>query len=174
MNPKIALITIIILVIVSISLILAVAEFKLFGTYIPLDVSTYNMTLGIASAIIYDVSGTPINFGTSLDPASTDNSALSPVNVTNEGNVELNISVKGSEFFNHTVNPETYYFSIGHVSWNDADNPAAAADLTTSYTVVNPSLDLGNTQNIYFWVDIPAGQYTGLYKSTLYIEVVAI
>ena len=174
MTYKITLILILILVIVAIALILAIAEFKIFGTYIPLDVSTYNMTLGIASAVIYDVSGTPINFGTSLDPASVNNPASSPVSISNDGNVELNISIKGSEFFNHTLQPSTYYFPIGNVAWNDINDDTTATLLTTGYAVVEPSLGLGNTQDIYFWVDIPPGQYTGLYESTLYIEVTAI
>jgi len=175
MKPKIILIATIILTIVLVSFVLALSEFKLLKGYVPLAIgeSTYNMSLGIVSVAAYEVSEVPVDFGTGLGPASTDNPASSPVNIDNTGNVDLNISVKGSEYFYHTVSPSTYYFSIGNVTFNDVNDPGTSTTLTSSYLVVD-TLFFGGTQDIYFWVDIPPGQYTGLYNSTLYIEATIV
>lgn len=175
MNFRIILIAIIILIIVLIIVVLALPEFKLIEKYIPLAIgeSTYNMSLGIVSVASYEVSGVPVDFGTNLGPASVDNPSSSPVNIDNSGNVDLNISVKGSEYFYHTVSPSTYYFSIGNVTWNDVNDSDTSTSLASNYAVVDTLL-YGNTKDIYFWVDIPPGQYTGLYNSTLYIEATII
>ena len=174
MKPKILPVTMIFLLIIVVSLIFALSEFKLVKGYIPLDITSHNMTLGIVSVASYEVSGVPVEFGTALDPASSNSAALSNVNINNTGNVDLNISVSGSEFFNHSSQPMTYYFSIQNAVWNTINDPGSSTTLTSTYANVGQLMFGDPTEDIYFWVSIPANQYSGLYNSTLYIEVTAI
>lgn len=169
-SKNIALIVIIILVIVSVSLI-SLAQFKIMGVYIPLDIGSYNMTLGVATVASYAVSGVPVNFGGSLSPGSTDNTATSTIDILNTGNIDLIIDISGAQNFEHGVDPSTYYFSIDNAKWNDVNNPAIATPLSTIYAQVEPSLIPADTQNIYLWVGIPAGQYAGPYNSTIFVQV---
>jgi len=178
MKFKITLIVIIILIILSIIVISASIEFKLLRKYLPLAIgeTTYNMSLGVISVASYKVSGVPLNFGSNLVPASYDNPALNvttsnilPVIIESTGNVDLKLEIMGAEYFQHSDFPLTYYFLIGNVTWNNTGNPTPIA-LNSSYVEVQPYLGLGNTRDIYLWVDIPPNQYSGLYNSTIFIQ----
>ncbi len=171
MKFKKILIAVIVLILVFVILILALSEFEFIRTYIPLDVSIHNMTLGVAQDIRVNITqGVPVDFGINLYPASYENAAPTPISIDNIGNTELKIEIMGAEYFTHKQNPSTYYFYVGNVSWNNTNNPTPTPLNSTNYTEVQPSLNLANTKNIYLFVDIPPSQYSGLYNSTIFIQ----
>jgi hypothetical protein len=165
------MVTIIVLAVIFISVIFSLAELELIETYIPLDIGSYDMSLGVASVASYEVSGVPVTFAGDLAPASNNNPATTTVDILNTGNIDLKVDISGAPNFEHDINPSTYYFSINNAKWNTLNDAGTSTPLTTTYAQVQSSLSPGNTQNIYLWVDIPVNQYAGSYNSTVYIQV---
>jgi hypothetical protein len=102
-----------------------------------------------------------------------------PTNLTIEGatTVNTNLTIKGTRF-NHT-NP-SYYFEVDNLSYNNLSSPSGKVAMTESYPEPPPFADwiklpkgtkVGPfNRSIYFWIDVPLGQYAGNYSSNIAIN----
>jgi len=130
--------------------------------------------------VIVDItlSSVPVNYGTVNPDAennpATDNAHGFPMTIKVESttNVNVDIYVKGTDWSDgsHTITVDKCHY--------DNDNVAGGANwtaLTTSYATgpnqgffegVSP----GTAKNIYWFIDIPAGQWAGSYSNAIYFK----
>jgi parallel beta-helix repeat protein len=87
-----------------------------------------------------------------------------PLNMQNEGNVYINISINGTDF-----NWETYpspQIGVGNVSYNESDT-GKFKNLTHVYSLSNAYLAPTETRSLYFKANIPIGFRAQRYNNTI-------
>ena len=87
---------------------------------------------------------------------------------THNGNVDINVTVRGIDL---NVS-STVYIKDNNQSWYLTDSAASSTPFTGANVTVKGNFTRGtyptsNTQNVYYWLDIPDQQQAGSYTSTL-------
>jgi hypothetical protein len=145
------------------------------------EVTSSSLTVSAPSAIVdITLSNVPINWGT-LSSGTENN--LAQVNAGNPAtlkvesttNVNVDIYIKGTDWSDgsgHTITAGNAYY--------DNDNIAGGAKwtvLNTSYAA-GPDLGFweditpGTSENSYWFMDIPAGQWAATYSNNIYFKAV--
>jgi hypothetical protein len=134
----------------------------------------------ITLVLILSLSWTEVNFGV-CDPVTFGNPAS--LNDVKGYNISLNENsndVDGLYIMGTDLEPEvisgfgsiTYTIGVGNLTWNDNENLYSSTNttrFTADYDLIRPNVPAGTDLTMYYWVDIPRGQYAQAYDGTLYI-----
>ncbi len=119
-------------------------------------------------------SGTSNTTDNAFDNASTPNAYIV---TTNNGNVSLSVTGKGSDF--NALPYESfnmqYMIGDGNQSWHLSDNAAGSTPFTGGTDTIAPSFHRGiypdsNTFWLYLWLDMPNLQPAGSYDANLFYD----
>ncbi len=116
-------------------------------------------------------SGDPNSTNNPFDNASTVNAYIK---TTNNGNVDLNVTCKGSDFnaLPYTSFDIRYIIKDVNQSWYLSNNPTLSIPFTVDANTVTSSFHRGiypdsNYFNLYLWLDIPNLQQSGAYDGNI-------
>jgi hypothetical protein len=106
--------------------------------------------------------------------AMLSNTAKAYIITTHTGNVTMILKVSGTALDDSVHTP----IAVGKQKFNGTDDSATATALTGSAAQCAPPLARGTyptstTQNLYWWLDIPAGQGSGAYTGTITYATIA-
>ncbi|RME78580.1 hypothetical protein D6774_00630 [Candidatus Woesearchaeota archaeon] len=88
-----------------------------------------------------------------------------PAIVNNTGNVDVNVTIKGTNLTGQT--DPAYEIDVSNVEWNLTATPGTALT-TTAQTLVNGlTAFTSTTQEVYFWISIPVGYIPQEYNGTV-------
>lgn len=145
------------------------------------EATSSSLTVSAPSAIVdITLSNVPINWGT-LSSGTENNLALAnegnpaTLKVESTTNVNVDIYIKGTDWSDgagHTIGVSNAHY--------DNDNIAGGAGwttLTTSYATgpnqgVWEDVTPGTSENSYWFMDIPAGQWAATYSNNIYFKAV--
>jgi hypothetical protein len=168
-------------VIISFLALIVLAEPLAFGADSQEQVTTSSVTI-LAPSTIVDItlSNVPINWGT-VNSGTENNLAITnegnpaTVKVESTTNVNVDIYIRGTDWsdgIGHTIGVDNAHY--------DNDNIAGGAGwtpLTTSYAT-GPNQGFwedvapGTSENSYWFIDIPAGQWAATYTDNIYFKAV--
>lgn len=127
-----------------------------------------------------------INFG-SVNPGSNYNPNTTSFHLVleNTTNVDTNLSLKADAYFiGSTPQTSVYNFSTANMSYSSNSSSAGSVRFTTNYTTESLRTALGWTSikapttlgqarliPVWFWIDIPTGQYAATYNATITLRI---
>jgi hypothetical protein len=136
------------------------------GTTSDTNTATMNEIVGIT------IDSTSMAYALGISPSNNNpgytNQSKNYIVVTHSGNVTMVLKVSGTALDDSVHTP----IAVGKQKFNGTDDSATATALTGSAAQCAPPLARGTyptstTQNLYWWLDIPAGQGSGEYTGTL-------
>jgi len=147
------------------------------------DANETNYTkIEITLVLILSLSWTETNFGV-CDPVTFGNAASK--NDEKGYNISLNENsndVDGLYIMGTDLEPQSvtgfgsinYTIGVGNLTWNDNENQYSSSNttrFTLNYDLIRSDVPAGTNITMYFWIDIPKGQYAQGYDGMLYIKV---
>lgn len=128
----------------------------------------------VSTVVDITLSNVPIEFGTvspgTESPAITD--AGFPLRITVESTTTVNVDIyiKGTDwtFGSYTVGVENCRYDNDDNLANGGWRTLTAVYDTPFYENVPP----GSTVEVYFWISIPTGQWSGTYTNNIYVKAV--
>ena len=136
----------------------------------------------ITLVLILSLTFSEVNFGV-CDPVTYGNPAL--LNDELGYNISLNensndadaLYIKGTDLEPQSIpgfGNITYKIGVGNLTWNDNENLYESTNttrLTSDYELIRSDVPAGTNITMYYWIDIPTGQYAQGYDGMLYIKV---
>ncbi|RLG01856.1 hypothetical protein DRN58_00840 [Thermococci archaeon] len=141
---------------------------------------TQDVIIEITKVLILHLSWTHTDFGI-CDPLTYGNSAL--LNDVDGYNISLDensndadgIYIKGTDLTPKDVQgfgSIQYGIGVSNITWNANENLYQSTNttrLTKNYSPIRENVPAGSVITMYFWIDIPPGQYAQEYNGTLYV-----
>ncbi|RLF33933.1 MAG: hypothetical protein DRN08_05070, partial [Thermoplasmata archaeon] len=141
---------------------------------------TENTGIEITLVLILSLTFSEVNFGV-CDPVTYGNPAL--LNDDLGYNISLNensndadaLYIKGTDLEPQSIpgfGNITYKIGVGNLTWNDNENLYESTNttrLTSDYELIRSDVPAGTNITMYYWIDIPTGQYAQGYDGMLYI-----
>jgi hypothetical protein len=143
------------------------------------DSSTFNLNATIQGVIVdISISSASLTFG-SLDPGTNDNAATNnPITITNTANSNTAVDIYLN---NSNMTSGSYTMPASALSVWTSNTPASSVNFNGANWLNGSSANQGfienlavnNNVNLYFWHDVPSGQYAGTYTATVTVHAVA-
>lgn len=136
------------------------------------DVTGVNLSLTPIEIIDVTLSNDPVEFG-NVSPGIVNQPAFRPLNITIESttDVEVNLTLSGTDFTSGA-----YSFGVGNLSYSNSSG-GTKTSMTASFPLppyadwVNITRGEPTNRSIYFWLNIPAGQWAGGYSNSINVRV---
>ena len=136
-------------------------------------------TFTINTQVAITLSQVPIDFGNTTVPVTqrraddgTAGSGYSggtikgfPAVINNTGNVNINLSINGTDLVGQTNG--AYTVDVSNVEYNTTSTPGTA--LSSTATTFATGIPMTNAQSIYFWITLPEGLISQEYQGTVNI-----
>ncbi len=153
------------------------------STYAGSNKTDYTI-IEITKVLIMDISWGKVDFGV-CNPVTTGNPAIwnnvdgYNISIHPNSNDVDGLWIKGTNLEPESVSgfgSITYTLGVGNITWNDLKNNYTGPDttrLTYNYSLIRENVSSGTAVPMYYWIDLPRGQYAQNYSGTLYILAAA-
>ena len=136
----------------------------------------------ITLVLILSLTFTEVNFGvcnpvTYGNPASLNNETGYNISLNENSNDVDGVYIKGTDLEPQSVTgfgSINYSIGVGNLTWNDNENQYESTNttrFTLDYDLIRSDISSGTDIPMYYWIDIPTGQYAQDYDGMLYIKV---
>jgi hypothetical protein len=144
--------------------------------------NTNYAVIDISLVLIMSLSWTQTGFGV-CDPVTFGNPAVGnsfkAYNVTLDPNSNdaNGLYIKGTDLVPRTIagyGSVSYLIGVGNLSWNGVANNVTGLNttrLSSAYRQVKSTMPAGSKVSMYYWIDIPRGQFNQPYDGTMYLMV---
>jgi len=144
--------------------------------------NTNYVVIDISLILIMSLSWAQTGFGV-CDPVTFGNPAVGNsfkgYNVTLDPNSNdaNGLYIKGTDLVPRTIagyGSVSYLIGVGNLSWNGVANNVTGLNttrLSSAYRQVKSTMPAGSKVSMYYWIDIPRGQFNQPYDGTMYLMV---
>jgi hypothetical protein len=157
----------------------------LFNSSITRDNDTDDVTIEIAKILIISLSWSELTFCNDqgiCPPVSEGNNAILNdqggynISINRNSNTVEGLYIKGTNLTAQSVSgfgSIGYGIAIGNVSWNDGMNDYNSPStnrVAEDYGLIRSDVVSGKNVTLYFWIDLPGGQYAQEYRGDIRIK----
>ena len=157
-------------------------SFYRIGVYAKNGIGNFssNHTIEIGKIVIVNLTWEVIDFGI-CDPKTYGNPAVlndvSGYNITvdpNSNDID-GIYIKGDDLLPENVQgfgSIQYFIEVSNVTWNSEENDYTSSytkRLSKAYELIESNVPSGSVITMFYWIDIPPGEYAQKYSGKLYI-----